>query len=228
MSGESPVEELTGLAQRCSRPGGRDPWHPRRDAGLRACARPMLAELRVSRHLNSPDGESLSVSERWASVASVDECVEQHRHRRPVDGARRRRPPQRRGGRSIRAAIDGVLAAVRAGGFTLAERKKLASFAFATPPMPTWPLRVGWGGSTRIHRKSRFTMGRPRHGSVRGAAFTGRTRISRRLSTASNDSAWPGSGAGRAAARKRDVPATTSPMPTPPGGPPSNRTSRPA
>ena len=100
---------------------------------------------------------------------------------------------------------DGVLAAVRNGGFTLAERKKLASLAFRHTA--EYDIAVaGWMESTLAPEQPAAAfprVGRPQLAPLDPAALrrepasAGRAlRRPRRLA---------GPGAGRAAARKRDV-----------------------
>ena len=88
---------------------------------------------------------------------------------------------------------DGVLAAVRAGGFTLAERKILASLAFRHTA--EYDVAVAsWMGDDARSRRARAEAARlvrPRRGGAPACSATGRTRISRRRSTR-DDAAWPG------------------------------------
>ncbi len=128
----TPVEELTGFPEVL---GGRvKTLHPRVHAGL-------LADLRKPEHAAALqelgiEGFDLVVvnlypfSETVASGADADECVEQIDIGGPsmVRAAAKNHP-------TVAVVVDplgydGVLAAVRAGGFTLAERKILASLAF--------------------------------------------------------------------------------------------------
>ncbi|RFZ66968.1 bifunctional phosphoribosylaminoimidazolecarboxamide formyltransferase/IMP cyclohydrolase [Mycobacterium marinum] len=126
------VEELTGFPEVLD--GRVKTLHPRVHAGL-------LADLRNPEHeaalaeLGVEAFELVVVnlypfSQTVESGASVDECVEQIDIGGPsmVRAAAKNHPsvavvtdPQ---------GYDGVLAAVRSGGFTFAERKKLASLAF--------------------------------------------------------------------------------------------------
>ena len=128
----TPVEEVTGFPEVLD--GRVKTLHPRVHAGL-------LADTRKPEHLaalKELDVEAFELvvvnlypfSETVASGASVDECVEQIDIGGPsmVRAAAKNHP-------SVAVVVDplgydGVLAAVRAGGFTLAERKKLASLAF--------------------------------------------------------------------------------------------------
>ncbi|WP_292976784.1 bifunctional phosphoribosylaminoimidazolecarboxamide formyltransferase/IMP cyclohydrolase [Mycobacterium sp.] len=128
----TPVEELTGFPEVLD--GRVKTLHPRVHAGL-------LADLRKPEHVAALEelgiaGFELVVvnlypfSATVESGAGVDECVEQIDIGGPsmVRASAKNHP-------SVavvtdRLGYDGVLAAVRSGGFTLAERKKLASLAF--------------------------------------------------------------------------------------------------
>ena len=132
-------------------------------------------------------------SETVASGASVDECVEQIDIGGPsmVRAAAKNHP-------SVAVVVDplgydGVLAAVRTGGFTLAERKKLASLAFRHTA--EYDVAVAtWMGETLV----------PREGETGElpAWFAGTWRRSavlrygenphQRAALYSDDSAWPG------------------------------------
>ncbi|MDV3128925.1 bifunctional phosphoribosylaminoimidazolecarboxamide formyltransferase/IMP cyclohydrolase [Mycobacterium sp. 21AC1] len=128
----TPVEEVTGFPEVLD--GRVKTLHPRVHAGL-------LADTRKPEHIAAltelgVEAFELVVvnlypfSETVESGASVDECVEQIDIGGPsmVRAAAKNHP-------SVAVVVeplgyDGVLAAVRAGGFTLEERKKLASLAF--------------------------------------------------------------------------------------------------
>ncbi|MBU8829439.1 bifunctional phosphoribosylaminoimidazolecarboxamide formyltransferase/IMP cyclohydrolase [Mycolicibacterium goodii] len=128
----TPVEEVTGFPEVLD--GRVKTLHPRVHAGL-------LADTRKPEHLSALkelDVEAFELvvvnlypfSETVASGASVDECVEQIDIGGPsmVRAAAKNHP-------SVAVVVDplgydGVLAAVRAGGFSLDERKRLASLAF--------------------------------------------------------------------------------------------------
>ena len=128
----TPVEELTGFPEVLD--GRVKTLHPRVHAGL-------LADLRKPEHAAALEELGIEAfdlvvvnlypfSETVASGADVDECVEQIDIGGPsmVRAAAKNHP-------SVAVVVDplgydGVLAAVRAGGFTLAERKILASLAF--------------------------------------------------------------------------------------------------
>ncbi|MGF2950934.1 bifunctional phosphoribosylaminoimidazolecarboxamide formyltransferase/IMP cyclohydrolase [Mycobacterium sp. THU-M116] len=126
------VEELTGFPEVLD--GRVKTLHPRVHAGL-------LADLRKSEHADALEQLGIEAfelvvvnlypfSETVESGASVDECVEQIDIGGPsmVRAAAKNHP-------SVAVitdplGYDGVLAAVRHGGFTLGERKKLATLAF--------------------------------------------------------------------------------------------------
>lgn len=128
----TPVEELTGFPEVLD--GRVKTLHPRVHAGL-------LADLRKPEHESALQELGIEAfelvvvnlypfSQTVASGASVDECVEQIDIGGPsmVRAAAKNHP-------SVAVVTDplgydGVLAAVRNGGFTLAERKRLASLAF--------------------------------------------------------------------------------------------------
>lgn len=128
----TPVEDVTGFPEVLD--GRVKTLHPKVHAGL-------LADLRKPEHesalaeLGIAPFELVVVnlypfSETVASGAAPDECVEQIDIGGPsmVRAAAKNHP-------SVAVVVDplgydGVLAAVRDGGFTLAERKKLAALAF--------------------------------------------------------------------------------------------------
>jgi phosphoribosylaminoimidazolecarboxamide formyltransferase/IMP cyclohydrolase len=128
----TPVEELTGFPEVLD--GRVKTLHPRVHAGL-------LADLRKPEHAAALEQLGIAAfelvvvnlypfSETVESGAGVDECVEQIDIGGPsmVRASAKNHP-------SVAVVTDplgydGVLAAVRSGGFTLAERKKLASLAF--------------------------------------------------------------------------------------------------
>ncbi|MCX8559860.1 bifunctional phosphoribosylaminoimidazolecarboxamide formyltransferase/IMP cyclohydrolase [Mycolicibacterium mucogenicum] len=128
----TPVEEVTGFPEVLD--GRVKTLHPRVHAGL-------LADTRKAEHLAALDELGVEAFElvvvnlypftqTVASGASEDECVEQIDIGGPsmVRAAAKNHP-------SVAVVVDplgydGVLAAVNAGGFTLEERKKLASLAF--------------------------------------------------------------------------------------------------
>jgi phosphoribosylaminoimidazolecarboxamide formyltransferase / IMP cyclohydrolase len=128
----TPVEDLTGFPEVLD--GRVKTLHPRVHAGL-------LADLRKPEHIAALADLGIAAfelvvvnlypfTETVASGATEDECVEQIDIGGPsmVRAAAKNHP-------SVAVVVDplgydGVLAAVRAGGFTLAERKILASLAF--------------------------------------------------------------------------------------------------
>src|SRR5271167_4509154 len=128
----TPVEELTGFPEVLD--GRVKTLHPRVHAGL-------LADLRKPEHAAALEQLGIAAfelvvvnlypfSQTVESGASVDECVEQIDIGGPsmVRAAAKNHP-------SVAVVTDplgydGVLAAVRSGGFTTDERKKLAALAF--------------------------------------------------------------------------------------------------
>jgi phosphoribosylaminoimidazolecarboxamide formyltransferase/IMP cyclohydrolase len=128
----TPVEDVTGFPEVLD--GRVKTLHPRVHAGL-------LADTRKAEHLAALEELGVAAfelvvvnlypfSETVESGASEDECVEQIDIGGPsmVRAAAKNHP-------SVAVVVDplgydGVLAAVRSGGFTLAERKILASLAF--------------------------------------------------------------------------------------------------
>ncbi|MBI5338585.1 MAG: bifunctional phosphoribosylaminoimidazolecarboxamide formyltransferase/IMP cyclohydrolase [Mycolicibacterium rufum] len=128
----TPVEEVTGFPEVLD--GRVKTLHPRVHAGL-------LADQRKPEHVAALSDLGVEPFELVVvnlypftqtvnSGAGVDECVEQIDIGGPsmVRAAAKNHP-------SVAVVVeplgyDGVLAAVRAGGFTLAERKKLAALAF--------------------------------------------------------------------------------------------------
>ena len=128
----TPVEDVTGFPEVLD--GRVKTLHPKVHAGL-------LADTRKAAHLAALDELGVEAfelvvvnlypfSETVASGAAPDECVEQIDIGGPsmVRAAAKNHP-------SVAVVVDplgydGVLAAVRDGGFTLAERKKLAALAF--------------------------------------------------------------------------------------------------
>ncbi|MGV0642139.1 bifunctional phosphoribosylaminoimidazolecarboxamide formyltransferase/IMP cyclohydrolase [Mycolicibacterium sp. XJ2546] len=128
----TPVEEVTGFPEVLD--GRVKTLHPHVHAGL-------LADQRKPEHVSAMAELGVAAfelvvvnlypfTETVASGAGIDECVEQIDIGGPsmVRAAAKNHP-------SVAVAVDplgydGVLAAVRAGGFTLDERKKLAALAF--------------------------------------------------------------------------------------------------
>ncbi len=190
----TPVEEVTGFPEVLD--GRVKTLHPRVHAGL-------LADTRKAEHvaaLQELQVEAFELvvvnlypfSETVESGASVDECVEQIDIGGPsmVRAAAKNHP-------SVAVVVDplgydGVLAAVRAGGFTLAERKILASLAFRhtaeydvavaswmgstlAPEEPAQKLPQWFGGTW--HRSAVLRYGENPH--QQAAVYR-------------DDSAWPG------------------------------------
>jgi phosphoribosylaminoimidazolecarboxamide formyltransferase/IMP cyclohydrolase len=128
----TPVEELTGFPEVLD--GRVKTLHPKVHAGL-------LADLRKPEHAAALEELGIAAfelvvvnlypfSETVDAGSGIDECVEQIDIGGPsmVRAAAKNHP-------SVAVVVDplgydGVLAAVRDGGFTLAERKRLASLAF--------------------------------------------------------------------------------------------------
>ena len=190
----TPVEDVTGFPEVLD--GRVKTLHPRVHAGL-------LADLRKPEHVAALAELGIAAfelvvvnlypfTETVASGASPDECVEQIDIGGPsmVRAAAKNHP-------SVAVVVDplgydGVLAAVRAGGFTLAERKILASLAFRhtaeydvavaswmgdvlAPEEPAQQLPAWFGGAWR--RSTVLRYGENPH--QQAALYT-------------DDSAWPG------------------------------------
>jgi phosphoribosylaminoimidazolecarboxamide formyltransferase/IMP cyclohydrolase len=145
----TPVEDVTGFPEVLD--GRVKTLHPHVHAGL-------LADLRKPEHAAALERLGIAAfelvvvnlypfSETVDSGASVDECIEQIDIGGPsmVRAAAKNHP-------SVAVVVDplgydGVLAAVQSGGFTLAERKRLASLAFRHTA--EYDVAVaGWMGST--------------------------------------------------------------------------------
>ncbi|MFN8226617.1 MAG: bifunctional phosphoribosylaminoimidazolecarboxamide formyltransferase/IMP cyclohydrolase [Mycobacterium sp.] len=189
----TPVEELTGFPEVLD--GRVKTLHPRVHAGL-------LADTRKPEHLaalGELDIEPFDLvvvnlypfSETVASGAGEDDCVEQIDIGGPsmVRAAAKNHP-------SVAVVVDplgydGVLAAVRSGGFSLSERKRLASLAFrhtaeydvavaswmdATLAPGDEPALPQWYGGT-WQRKAVLRYGENPH--QQAAVYT-------------DDTAWPG------------------------------------
>lgn len=190
----TPVEDVTGFPEVLD--GRVKTLHPRVHAGLLADTRKpehvaALAELEVEA-FELVVVNLYPFSETVESGASVDECVEQIDIGGPsmVRAAAKNHP-------SVAVVVDplgydGVLAAVRAGGFTLAERKVLASLAFRhtaeydvavaswmgstlAPEEPAQKLPQWFGGTW--HRNAVLRYGENPH--QQAAVYR-------------DDSAWPG------------------------------------
>jgi phosphoribosylaminoimidazolecarboxamide formyltransferase / IMP cyclohydrolase len=145
----TPVEQVTGFPEVLD--GRVKTLHPHVHAGL-------LADLRKPEHAAALEKLGIAAfelvvvnlypfSETVESGAGIDECVEQIDIGGPsmVRAAAKNHP-------SVAVVVDprgydGVLAAVHNGGFTLAERKRLASLAFRHTA--EYDVAVaGWMGST--------------------------------------------------------------------------------
>ena len=190
----TPVEDVTGFPEVLD--GRVKTLHPRVHAGL-------LADTRKPEHVSAlaelgVEAFELVVvnlypfTETVESGASVDECVEQIDIGGPsmVRAAAKNHP-------SVAVVVDplgydGVLAAVRAGGFTLDERKRLASLAFRhtaeydvavatwrastlAPETPEQPLPAWFAGTW--HRSAVLRYGENPH--QQAAVYR-------------DDSVWPG------------------------------------
>ncbi|HTM83315.1 MAG TPA: bifunctional phosphoribosylaminoimidazolecarboxamide formyltransferase/IMP cyclohydrolase [Mycobacterium sp.] len=193
----TPVEEVTGFPEVLD--GRVKTLHPRVHAGLLADTRKpehlaALAELEVE-PFELVVVNLYPFSETVESGASVDECVEQIDIGGPsmVRAAAKNHP-------SVAVVVDplgydGVLAAVRAGGFTLDDRKKLASLAFRHTA--EYDVAVAsWMASTLAPQEG------AEHEALLPAWFAGTWRRSAVLRYGENphqqaavyrdDSAWPG------------------------------------
>jgi phosphoribosylaminoimidazolecarboxamide formyltransferase/IMP cyclohydrolase len=190
----TPVEDVTGFPEVLD--GRVKTLHPRVHAGL-------LADQRKPEHVTALEDLGIAAfelvvvnlypfTETVDSGADEEECVEQIDIGGPsmVRAAAKNHP-------SVAVVVeplgyDGVLAAVRAGGFTLDERKKLASLAFRhtaeydvavaswmastlAPEQPPQPLPAWFAGTWR--RKSVLRYGENPH---------------QHAALYSDDSAWPG------------------------------------
>ena len=203
----TPVEDVTGFPEVLD--GRVKTLHPHVHAGL-------LADLRKPEHVSALAELGIAAfelvvvnlypfSETVDSGAGIDECVEQIDIGGPsmVRAAAKNHP-------SVAVVVDplgydGVLAAVRAGGFTLEERKKLASLAFRHTA--EYDVAVAsWMGSVLAPEDASQPLP-PWVGATwrRAAVLRYGENPHQQAALYRNDAAWPGSGAGRAAARKRDV-----------------------
>ena len=192
----TPVEEVTGFPEVLD--GRVKTLHPHVHAGL-------LADQRKPEHVSALAELGIAAfelvvvnlypfTETVDSGASIDECVEQIDIGGPsmVRAAAKNHP-------SVAVVVDplgydGVLAAVRAGGFTLEERKKLASLAFRHTA--EYDVAVAsWMGSV-LAPEDGPTRRRCRRGWARRG---GANRVLRygenphqQAALYRNDSAWPG------------------------------------
>lgn len=192
----TPVEEVTGFPEVLD--GRVKTLHPRVHAGL-------LADTRKPEHvaaLQELEVEAFELvvvnlypfSETVESGASVDECVEQIDIGGPsmVRAAAKNHP-------SVAVVVDplgydGVLAAVRAGGFTLDERKKLASLAFRHTA--EYDVAVaGWMGSTLAPAQDSVPASLPQWFAGtwhRSAVLRYGENPHQQAAVYRDDSAWPG------------------------------------
>ncbi|MGV0744838.1 bifunctional phosphoribosylaminoimidazolecarboxamide formyltransferase/IMP cyclohydrolase [Mycolicibacterium sp. XJ870] len=190
----TPVEEVTGFPEVLD--GRVKTLHPRVHAGL-------LADTRKPEHVAALEELKVEAfelvvvnlypfSETVESGASVDECVEQIDIGGPsmVRAAAKNHP-------SVAVVVDpigydGVLAAVRAGGFTLAERKILASLAFRHTA--EYDVAVaGWMGSTLAPEESAQKLPQWYGGTWhRSAVLRYGENPHQQAAVYRDDSAWPG------------------------------------
>jgi phosphoribosylaminoimidazolecarboxamide formyltransferase/IMP cyclohydrolase len=192
----TPVEEVTGFPEVLD--GRVKTLHPRVHAGL-------LADTRKPEHLAALEELGVAAfelvvvnlypfSETVESGATEDECVEQIDIGGPsmVRAAAKNHP-------SVAVVVeplgyDGVLAAVRSGGFTLDERKRLASLAFRHTA--EYDVAVaGWMGSTLAPEHSDAPPSLPRWfaGTWRRAAVLRYGENPHQAAALyTDDSAWPG------------------------------------
>lgn len=192
----TPVEDVTGFPEVLD--GRVKTLHPRVHAGLLADTRKpehvaALAELEVEA-FELVVVNLYPFTETVESGASVDECVEQIDIGGPsmVRAAAKNHP-------SVAVVVDplsydGVLAAVRAGGFTLDERKKLASLAFRHTA--EYDVAVaGWMGSTLAPGEDSVPASLPQwFGGTwhRSAVLRYGENPHQQAAVYRDDSAWPG------------------------------------
>ncbi|WP_197500635.1 bifunctional phosphoribosylaminoimidazolecarboxamide formyltransferase/IMP cyclohydrolase [Mycobacterium sp. 852002-51961_SCH5331710] len=190
----TPVEEVTGFPEVLD--GRVKTLHPHVHAGL-------LADQRKPEHVSALSELGVEAfelvvvnlypfAETVASGATIDECVEQIDIGGPsmVRAAAKNHP-------SVAVVVDplgydGVLAAVRAGGFTLDERKRLASLAFRHTA--EYDVAVAsWMGSVLAPERSES----PLPGWVgatwqRSAVLRYGENPHQQAALYRNDAAWPG------------------------------------
>ena len=181
-------------ARRASSPTPRNPDH--------------VAPARRARHRAVRPGrrQPLPVPETVASGATPGRVRRADRHRRPVDGARRRQEPrQRRRRHRPRRATPTVLAAVR--GRRLHPRRSGSGWPprrSCTPRRTTSPSRPGWAASSPTRTDGTgFPAWTGATWDQRGGAALRREPAPARR--ALRDDWRPGPRAGRAAARQGDV-----------------------
>ncbi len=190
----TPVEDVTGFPEVLD--GRVKTLHPRVHAGLLADTRKpehvaALQELKVEA-FELVVVNLYPFTETVESGASVDECVEQIDIGGPsmVRAAAKNHP-------SVAVVVDplgydGVLAAVRAGGFTLDERKKLASLAFRHTA--EYDVAVaGWMGSTLAPEEPKQPLPAWFAGTWhRSAVLRYGENPHQQAAVYRDDSAWPG------------------------------------
>ncbi len=154
-----PVEDVTGFPEVLD--GRVKTLHPRVHAGL-------LADLRKPEHAAALDELGIAAfelvvvnlypfSETVASGADIDECVEQI----DIGGPSMVRAAAKNHA-SVAVVVEpsgyaGVLAALDSGGFTMAERRRLATFAFRHTA--EYDLAVaGWMGATLAPEQPALTF----------------------------------------------------------------------
>ncbi len=190
----TPVEDVTGFPEVLD--GRVKTLHPRVHAGL-------LADQRKPEHVSALEELGVEAFELVVvnlypftqtvnSGAGVDECVEQIDIGGPsmVRAAAKNHP-------SVAVVVeplgyDGVLAAVRAGGFTLAERKRLAALAFRHTA--EYDVAVAsWMGSVLAPEADSATLP-PWFGATfrRTAVLRYGENPHQRAALYSDDGSWPG------------------------------------
>ena len=217
----TPVEEVTGFPevldgrvktlhpQRACRPA-------RRSAQTRTCfgaGRTRHRRVRTRGRQPVPIHRDRRLRRQHRRVRRAD------RHRRPVDGARRREEPSERGGgggpvRLRRCAGRGAGGRVHSRG---AEEAGVVGLSAHRRVRRGGGVVDGVGAGSRGSCISRCRHGWVRRGGAPPCCATGRTRISRPRCTATTPRgrAWlrPSS------CTEKRCPTTTTPTPTPPGGP---------
>lgn len=192
----TPVEDVTGFPEVLD--GRVKTLHPRVHAGL-------LADTRKSEHLSALEELGVEAfelvvvnlypfSETVESGAGVDECVEQIDIGGPsmVRAAAKNHP-------SVAVVVDplgydGVLAAVRSGGFTLDERKRLASLAFRHTAEYDVAVASWMGSVLAPEHDDEGTVLPSWSGATwqRSAVLRYGENPHQRAALYRNDSAWPG------------------------------------
>ena len=184
----------------------------------RGCTPGILADLRLADHarqlaelghraVRARRRQPLPVRRDRALRRDPGRVRRADRHRRPVDGARRRQePPERRGRRLARSATPRCSRRSRAGGFTLAQRARLAVEAFAHTA--AYDIAVASLDGQRRWRRPADSAA-SRRGSARRGSAAAVLRYGenphQRAALYVAEHAAPGLAAGRAAARQGDV-----------------------